>query len=398
MADKSFLKWPFFNDFHRDLAVEIERFAQDKVRSLEGHGHDDASVDAASLQLVRLLAESGLLRNSVPAPYGGQHETLDVRSICLCREILARNSGLADFAFAMQGLGSAPISLFGTEEQKQHYLPEVASGQRIAAFAISEHNSGSDVAGMTTMATKDGEDYLINGSKTWISNAGLAHQYVVFARTGEAPGAKGLSAFIVEADNPGLSVSERIHVIAPHPLGTLCFEDCRVPASAMLGAPGDGFKVAMSTLDVFRSTVGAASLGFARRAMDEAISYSHEREMFGQRLADFQITQSKIADMALEIDAAALLIYRSAWTKDCLGSRISRESSMAKLYATEAAQRVVDQALQLFGGRGVVSGVPVEELYRDVRALRIYEGASEVQKLIIAGQVYKAHAQEGGAA
>lgn len=398
MADKTFLKWPFFNDFHRDLAVETERFAQDKVRSLEGHGHDDASVDAASLQLVRLLAESGLLRNSVPAPYGGQHETLDVRSICLCREILARYSGLADFAFAMQGLGSAPISLFGTEEQKRHYLPEVASGQRIAAFAISEHNSGSDVAGMTTMATKDGEDYLINGSKTWISNAGLAHQYVVFARTGEAPGAKGLSAFIVEADNPGLSVSERIHVIAPHPLGTLCFEDCRVPASAMLGAPGDGFKVAMSTLDVFRSTVGAASLGFARRAMDEAISYSHEREMFGQRLADFQITQSKIADMALEIDAAALLIYRSAWTKDCLGSRISRESSMAKLYATEAAQRVVDQALQLFGGRGVVSGVPVEELYRDVRALRIYEGASEVQKLIIAGQVYKAHAQEGGAA
>jgi acyl-CoA dehydrogenase len=398
MADKSFLNWPFFNDLHRDLAVEIERFAQDKVRSLEGHGHDVASVDAASLQLVRLLAESGLLRNSVPAPYGGHHETLDVRSICLCREILARYSGLADFAFAMQGLGSAPISLFGTEEQKRHYLPEVACGKRIAAFAISEHNSGSDVAGMTTRATKDGNDYLINGSKTWISNAGLAHQYVVFARTGEAPGAKGLSAFIVEADNPGLTVSERIHVIAPHPLGTLCFEDCRVPASAMLGAPGDGFKVAMSTLDVFRSTVGAASLGFARRAMDEAISYSHEREMFGQHLADFQITQSKIADMALEIDAAALLIYRSAWTKDCLGSRISRESSMAKLYATEAAQRVVDQAVQLFGGRGVVSGVPVEELYRDVRALRIYEGASEVQKLIIAGQVYKAHAQEGGAA
>jgi acyl-CoA dehydrogenase len=396
MADKTFLKWPFFNDFHRDLAVETERFAQDKVRSLEGHGHDDASVDAASLLLVRLLAESGLLRNNVPAPYGGHHETLDVRSICLCREILARYSGLADFAFAMQGLGSAPISLFGTEEQKRHYLPEVASGQRIAAFAISEHNSGSDVAGMTTTAIKDGEDYLINGSKTWISNAGLAHQYVVFARTGEAPGAKGLSAFIVEADNPGFRVSERIHVIAPHPLGTLSFEDCRVPASAMLGAPGDGFKVAMSTLDVFRSTVGAASLGFARRAMDEAISYSHEREMFGQRLADFQITQSKIADMAVEIDAAALLIYRSAWTKDCLGSRISRESSMAKLYATEAAQRVVDQALQLFGGRGVVSDVPVEELYRDVRALRIYEGASEVQKLIIAGQVYKAHAQEGG--
>jgi acyl-CoA dehydrogenase len=396
MADKTFLKWPFFNDFHRDLAVETERFAQDKVRSLEGHGHDDASVDAASLLLVRLLAESGLLRNNVPAPYGGHHETLDVRSICLCREILARYSGLADFAFAMQGLGSAPISLFGTEEQKRHYLPEVASGQRIAAFAISEHNSGSDVAGMTTTAIKDGEDYLINGSKTWISNAGLAHQYVVFARTGEAPGAKGLSAFIVEADNPGFRVSERIHVIAPHPLGTLSFEDCRVPASAMLGAPGDGFKVAMSTLDVFRSTVGAASLGFARRAMDEAISYSHEREMFGQRLADFQITQSKIADMAVEIDAAALLIYRSAWTKDCLGSRISRESSMAKLYATEAAQRVVDQALQLFGGRGVVSDVPVEELYRDVRALRIYEGASEVQKLIIAGQVYKAYAQEGG--
>jgi acyl-CoA dehydrogenase len=304
----------------------------------------------------------------------------------LARSILGYHTGLADFAFAMQGLGSGSITLFGSEELKQQYLPDVGLGNRTAAFAISEPNSGSDVAAMSTCAVLDGNHYVINGVKTWISNAGIADQYVLFARTGDAPGAKGLSAFVIDADNPGLAVTERINVIAPHPLGTLTLTDCRVPTSSMLGQSGEGFKVAMTTLDIFRTTVGGAALGFARRAMDEAINRAKSREAFGQKIGDFQIIQTKIGDMAVKIDAAALLVFRSAWVKDVQGIRVTRESSMAKLYATESAQEVIDDAVQIFGGMGVVSGVVVERLYREIRALRIYEGTSEIQKLVIAGQ------------
>jgi acyl-CoA dehydrogenase len=335
-----------------------------------------------------LLGDAGWLRYCVPAAHGGAHDRLDVRSLCLIRETLARTSGLADFAFAMQGLGSASITLFGSEALKQAYLPNVSAGQQIAAFALSEPEAGSDVGALRTTAHEDGDGYLLDGTKTWISNAGLADHYVVFARTAEN-GSRGLSAFVVDADAPGLAVVERIPLIAPHPLGTLRFERCRVPRDHLLGQPGDGFKIAMATLDVFRSTVGAAALGFARRALDEALARVTSRQVFGQPLSDYQLTQQKLADMAVEIDASALLIYRAAWTKDRLAERVTREAAMAKLYATEAAQRVIDQAVQLFGGLGVVSGVPVERLYREIRALRIYEGTSEIQHLIIANQVLK---------
>jgi acyl-CoA dehydrogenase len=329
----------------------------------------------------------------VPKAYGGRFDKLDVRSLCLIRETLARTSGLADFAFAMQGLGSASIALFGSDALRQRYLPKVCAGTQIAAFALSEPEGGSDVSAMRTAARRDGDHYVLDGTKTWISNGGIAGHYVVFARTGEAPGAKGLSAFVVDADAPGLSIAARIQTIAPHPLATLAFRSCRVPADHLLGKPGEGFKIAMATLDIFRSTVGAAALGFARRALDEALARVHAREAFGQKLADFQITQNRIADMAVEIDAAALLIYRAAWTRDCVADRVTREASMAKMYATEAAQRVIDAAVQLHGGLGVVSGIPVERLYREIRALRIYEGTTEIQKLVIAGQVMAAHAE-----
>jgi acyl-CoA dehydrogenase len=303
------------------------------------------------------------------------------------RETLARHSGLADFAFAMQGLGSGAIALFGAPELQRKYLPAVRSGKAIAAFALSEPAAGSDVAAVATSAAVDGDDYIVNGEKTWISNGGIADFYTLFVRTGEAPGAKGLTALVVDADTPGLRIAERIEVIAPHPLATLQFDACRVPRAQLLGQPGAGFKVAMATLDIFRSTVGAAALGFARRALDEALRQVKERRLFGAPLADLQMTQGRIADMALAIDAAALLVYRAAWTRDCIADRVTREAAMAKLFATEAAQQVIDQAVQLFGGRGVRRGEKVEELYREIRALRIYEGASEVQKLVIAKQV-----------
>jgi acyl-CoA dehydrogenase len=287
----------------------------------------------------------------------------------------------------MQGLGSASIALYGSEALKQRYLPPVCAGTHLAAFALSEPEGGSDVAALRCTARRDGDDYVIDGRKTWISNGGIAGHYVVFARTGEAPGAKGLSAFVVDADAPGLRIAERIQVIAPHPLATLAFDGCRIPATNLIGRPGDGFKIAMATLDIFRSTVGAASLGFARRALDEAVRFVAKREVFGKMLGEYQATQMRLADMATEIDAAALLIYRAAWTKDCVADRVTREAAMAKMYATEAAQRVIDSAVQLFGGMGVVSGVPVERLYREIRALRIYEGTTEIQKLIIASQV-----------
>jgi acyl-CoA dehydrogenase len=390
MADRTFLSWPFFDETHRVLATTLDAWT---ARHIAPHEHDESDVDTLSAKFVRMLGDAGWLRYAVPKAYGGHFDKLDVRSLCLIRETLGRTSGLADFAFAMQGLGTASISLFGSEALKQRYLPKVCAGTQIAAFALSEPESGSDVAAMRTTARRDGDSYVIDGSKTWISNGGIAGHYVVFARTGEAPGAKGLSAFVVDADAPGLSIAERIQVIAPHPLATLAFKTCRVPASQRLGQPGEGFKIAMATLDIFRSTVGAAALGFARRALDEAIDRAQAREAFGQKLADFQTTQNKIADMAVDIDAAALLIYRAAWTKDCMADRVTREASMAKMFATEAAQRVIDAAVQLHGGMGVVSGVPVERLYREIRALRIYEGTTEIQKLVIAGQVMAAHAE-----
>ncbi len=387
MADRSFLGWPFFDEWHRALGEEIRVFAA----GLDAVG--DADIDAACRDLVARLGRAGWLRHAVPEPYGGVRSDLDVRALCLIRESLAYADGLADFAFAMQGLGSAPISIFGSEDLKQAYLPGVASGDRIAAFALSERAAGSDVAAIATTAERDGNGFVLNGEKTWISNGGIADHYVVFARTGDAPGAKGLSAFVVDADAAGFSVSERIDVIAPHPLGTLTFADCKVDGDRLIGAPGEGFKVAMATLDVFRSTVGAAALGFARRALDEAVARAGTREVFGQRLADFQITQAKAADMAVKVDAAALLVYRAAWTKDVFKTRVTREASMAKLYATESAQEVIDEAVQIFGGDGVVRGNKVEALYRDIRALRIYEGTSEIQKLVIAGQVLAAAEQ-----
>ncbi|MHA1107504.1 MAG: acyl-CoA dehydrogenase family protein [Alphaproteobacteria bacterium] len=388
MADRTFLDWPFFDAGHRGPADEIELWADDVLEPLiereHAAGADNDALDAVSRDMVAELGAAGWLEFCIPAGDGGRHASIDVRSLCMLREALARRSGLADFAFAMQGLGSAPISLFGSAAQRSRYLPDIAAGRRIAAFAISESNAGSDPGAMETTALADGDGYVLNGAKTWISNAGLAHQYVVFARTGEGPGAKGISAFVVDADAPGLSVSERISVIAPHPLGAITFDDCRVPGDALLGEAGRGFGIAMATLGTFRATVGAAALGMARRALDEALARTEERMIGSERLADYQLTKAKIADMAVKIDAAALLIYRAAWTKDTGQGRGDREVSMAKLYATEAAQQVVDDAVQLFGGLGVTTGMTVELLYREVRALRIYEGTTEIQKLIIA--------------
>jgi acyl-CoA dehydrogenase len=390
MADTSYLAWPFFDDGHRGFAREVERWAAKALPPLLSGAEDSSdSVYACVARLVAEMGKAGLLRVCVPAAYGGLRENLDVRSLCLARDILGRASGLADFALAMQGLGSVPIALYGSETQKRSFLPRVVAGSAIAAFALSEPEAGSDVAAIATTAVRDGGFFRLDGTKTWISNGGLASFYVVFARSGE-PGAKGLAAFVVDADAPGLDVSERIEVIAPHPLATLRLAGCRVPAERLLGQPGEGFKIAMATLDVFRSTVGAAALGFARRALDEATARARKRRLFGRTLAEFQMTQSKAGDMATAIDAAALLTYRAAWTKDVVGGRVTREASMAKLFATESAQEVIDAALQLFGGLGVVRGTTVERLYREIRALRIYEGASEVLKLIIGSKELEA--------
>ena len=382
MADKSYLGWPFFEPRHAVLEQALDAWAAQNVA--QAHGHD---VDAACRALVRQLGEAGWLRHAIGQGGGA----IDTRAICLLRETLARHNGLADFAFAMQGLGSGAISLFGSAANKARYLERVATGEAIAAFALSEPQAGSDVAAMQCAAVADGDGYVLDGEKTWISNGGIADFYVVFARTAEAPGARGISAFIVDADNPGLEIAERIEVIAPHPLARLRFTACRVDAGQRLGEAGQGFKVAMATLDVFRTSVAAAALGFARRAFDEAIAHASTRRMFGQTLADFQITQAKLADMATSIDSAALLVYRAAWQRD-QGAKVTREAAMAKLHATEMAQQVIDAALQMFGGMGVVSGHPVESLYREIRALRIYEGATEVQQLIIARELLREHA------
>ena len=373
MSDLSFLNWPFFEDRHRELAASLDAWAAANLPV------DHGDVDAACRDLVIQLGQAGWLRHSG----AGRGETLDVRSLCLIRETLARHDGLADFAFAMQGLGMGAVSLFGSDEQRR-WLDQTRSGKAIASFALTEPQSGSDVANIATTARPDGDDWVLNGEKTYISNGGIADLYVAIARTGEAPGAKGLSAFLLPADAPGLEVVERIEVIAPHPLAHLCFNDIRLPGSALIGETGQGFRIAMSVLDVFRSTVGAAALGFARRALDEAIARAQSRHLFGAPLADLQMVQGHIADMVIDIDLSALAVYRAAWTKDMGAARISREAAIAKLQATEAAQRVIDAALQIHGGDGVRRGFAVESLYREIRALRIYEGATDVQKIVIA--------------
>ncbi|MFC0250480.1 acyl-CoA dehydrogenase family protein [Massilia consociata] len=382
MPDRDYLDWPFLEPRHRALALELDAWAGQHLA--HAHGRD---VDAVCRSLVAELGRGGWLRHAI----GGNGAPIDTRAVCLIRETLARHAGLADFAFAMQGLGSGAISLFGTGAQQAAWLPRVAEGRAIAAFALSEPQAGSDVAAMQCAARREGGDYVLDGEKTWISNGGIADFYVVFARTGDGGGeggrgSRGISAFIVEADAPGLTIAERIDVIAPHPLARLRFDGCRVPAANRIGEEGQGFKVAMSTLDVFRTSVAAAALGFARRALDEGLQRARRRAMFGKTLADFQLTQARLAQMATDIDAAALLTYRAAWLRD-QGKRVTKEAAMAKLTATETAQRVIDAAVQLFGGQGVVSGETVESLYREIRALRIYEGASEVQLLIVAREL-----------
>jgi acyl-CoA dehydrogenase len=368
------LRWPFFEARHRAFAARVEAFGADAAALTDHH-----DVDASCRRLVAAMGAADLLGPAVAEPH-------DVRTLCLAREILARHSGLADFAFAMQGLGTGPVVLAGTPEQKRRILPPVARGEAIAAFALTEPRSGSDVAAIETTARIEGDTVILDGEKTWISNGGIADTYVVFARTGEAPGANGLSAFLVPADAPGLVVAERLHVMAPHPLARLTFEGCRVPLANRLGEPGKGFALAMATLDTFRSTVGAAALGFARAALGATLRRAHTRQLFGAPLGDLPLAQAAIAEMALGVDAAALLVYRAAWTKDAGAARVTREASMAKLFATETAQEVIDRAVQLHGGDGVRVGSEVEALYREIRALRIYEGASEVQKIVIARQ------------
>ena len=376
MADKTYLDWPFLDPCHKARAEALDAWAETQVI-------DHTDVDAACIKLVRDMGAAGFLDAS--ASLDGT--PLDVRSLAITRDTLARHDGLADFTFAMQGLGTGALSLFGTDLQKQAWLPKTRAGEAISAFALTEPTFGSDVANSTMTATRDGSDYILNGEKTWISNGGIADVYTLFARTGEAPGARGLSAFIVTPDLPGFEVVERLHTIAPNPLAHLRFTDLRIPASAMIGAPGQGFKIAMSVLDVFRTTVAAAALGFARRALDEALHRVTSRQIQGAPLADLQMVQGHIADMALDIDASALLVYRAAWTKDAGAPRVTREAAMAKLFSTDQAQQVIDRAVQLHGGDGVRSGQKVEELYRDIRALRIYEGASDVQRVIIARSV-----------
>ena len=373
------LEWPFFEARHAELARRAERWA---VAGL-AYAHD-ADEDAVCRRLVKDLGAAGFLAHCAP-----EDSRFDVRSIALLREVLAFHAGLADFALTMQGLGSGPIALAGSDAQKRRYVARAARGEAIAAFALSEPDAGSDVAALSTRAKRDGAHYVLDGTKTWISNGGIADFYIVFARTGHEPGTKGISAFVVDADAPGLSVAERIAIVAPHPMATLEFSGCRVPAANLLGGEGEGFKLAMRTLDIFRTGVAAAALGFARRALAEALLRARERKMFGQSLADFQTTQTKLADMATGIESAALLAYRAAWTRDVKDRRVTREAAMAKMQATETAQAVVDAAVQICGGLGVKRGHPVERLYREVRALRIYEGATEVQKLIIARELLK---------
>jgi acyl-CoA dehydrogenase len=373
------LEWPFFEPRHAALARKAEAWAAANLSD----AHDE-DADAVCRRLVKELGSAGFLSHCAPGD-----SRFDVRSLALLREVLAFHAGLADFALTMQGLGSGPVALAGTDAQKRRYVARAARGEAIAAFALSEPEAGSDVAALAMRARRDGEHYVLDGTKTWISNGGIADFYIVFARTGNEPGTKGISAFVVDSDSPGLAIAERIEIVAPHPMATLRFSGCRVPAANLLGDEGEGFKLAMRTLDIFRTGVAAAALGFARRALAEALERARERKMFGQTLADFQMTQAKLADMATGIDAAALLAYRAAWLRDVKQRRVTGEAAMAKMQATETAQGVVDAAVQICGGLGVKRGHPVERLYREVRALRIYEGATEVQKLIIARELLK---------
>ncbi|MBN9045496.1 MAG: acyl-CoA dehydrogenase family protein [Rhizobiales bacterium] len=377
------LDWPFFDAAHGEWAAKLDAFAASPALAAVDH----ADTDAACRALVRALGEAGLLDAAVSLAGG---EGIDSRRLCIARETLAYHDGLADFAFAMQGLGTGAISLTCSQELKEAVLPKVARGEWISAFALSEKLAGSDVAAMSCAARPDGDHYVLYGEKTWISNGGIADVYTVFARTGEAPGTRGISAFVVLADDPGFSIAERIDVIAPHPLATIRFDECRIPAGRRLGAAGEGFKIAMRTLDIFRASVAAAALGFARRAAAEALAHARSRPMFGATLGDLQLTQAALGDMATEIDAAALLTYRAAWRRDVQKLNTTKEAAMAKMVATENAQGVIDRAVQMFGGRGVKSGEIAERLYREIRALRIYEGATEVQKLIIARELMKA--------
>jgi len=391
LPEQSHLDWPFFEERHRALAKDLDAWASKNIRA----GHE-ANVDEACRKIVRQLGEGGWLRYAIGGTaYGAASEAIDTRAISVIRETLARHSGLADFTFAMQGLGSGAITLFGTPAQKSKYLVRVRDGSFIAAFGLSEPDAGSDVAALRSEARREGDTYVLNGEKTWISNGGIADFYVIFARTGEEPAARGISAFIVDRDTRGFEIAERIEVIAPHPLARLTFEDCRIPASQRLGEPAQGFKVAMATLDVFRTSVAAAALGFARRALEEALRRAASRKMFGQTLGDFQLTQAKLATMATGIDAAALLTYRAAWLRD-QGRRVTVEAAMAKMTATETAQQVIDAAVQIFGGLGVKREETVERLYREIRPLRIYEGATEVQQLIIARGIVRAFQEKEG--
>jgi acyl-CoA dehydrogenase len=379
------LDWPFFDERHREFVAEVDAFA--KSPAMAAIDHKD--VDSACRKLVKALGNAGLLAAATGT--SDSDPLIDSRLVCLARETLAWHDGLADFAFAMQGLGTGAIGLSGSPELRAAVLPKVGAGDWLSAFALSERDAGSDVAAMSCAARTDGDHYVLDGEKTWISNGGIADVYTVFARTGEAPGTRGISAFVVFADDPGFSIVERIEVIAPHPLATIRFENCRIPASRRLGAPGEGFKIAMRTLDIFRASVAAASLGFARRALDESLAHVRTRPMFGATLGDLQLTQAALGDMATGIDAAALLTYRAAWRRDVQRLPTTREAAMAKMTATETAQAVIDRAVQLFGGRGVKAGEITEKLYREIRALRIYEGATEVQKLIVARELLKAN-------
>lgn len=388
MPDTSFLAWPFFAAAHRELAGALETWAHAHVRDEE---YED--VEDGCRTLVHDLGRDGWLRYTVPAAFGGVFEQVDSRALCLVRETLARRNALADFAFAMQGLGGAPIVLGGDPAIQARYLPRICEGALIAGFALSERDAGSDAGALSTAARREGDAWVLEGEKTWISNGGIAGVYVVFARTGEQPGSRGISAFVVDADTPGLTVPERIDLIAPHPLATLRLNACRIPAAHLLGEPGGGFKLAMRALDIFRASVAAAALGLARRALDEALTRATARTMFGRPLADFQLTQAAIEEMATGIDASALLTYRAAWQRDVAGTPTTREAAMAKLTATETAQRIIDRCVQLHGALGLTRGTIPERLYREIRALRIYEGASEVQQLIIARHTLAAHAE-----
>jgi acyl-CoA dehydrogenase len=389
MNSTAHLAWPFFEASHRDFKTQLQSWTQAQFGQAHAHDESRDAIDRECVALVRSLGQGGWLKPAVAGVlHGGASDVIDTRTLCLVREELAWHHGLADFAFAMQGLGSGAISLKGTPQQQAEYLPRVASGHAVAAFALSEPEAGSDVAAMQCSALESPEGYRLNGEKTWISNGGIADFYVVFARTSEAPGARGIGAFIVNADAPGLEIAERIDVVAPHPLAKLHFHNVLVPHAKRIGAAGEGFKVAMATLDVFRTSVAAAALGFARRALDESIAWAKQRKMFGGTLADFQITQSKLAQMATLLDAATLLTYRAAWLRD-QRQRITQEAAMAKMTATENAQQIIDMAVQMHGGMGVKKGCIVESLYREIRALRIYEGATEVQQLIIGRELLK---------